>query len=209
MRMPVAAVAAILLAFLPTAALQAQPEAVDLGLSVKWASCNLGADAPEGYGDYFAWGETSAKQEFGWSNYAFCGEGPYGMTKYNAGFKLNYLAEAEDDAVAVRLGGGWRMPTFVEANELVHECDWAWTECNGVPGYKVTSSSTGNSIFLPAAGYREGTELCFTGTAGRYWTATRHPYHPKCAMNLFFSPEYYYAYFYERFRGYPVRPVKL
>ena len=192
---------------LNAALLAAQPEAVDMGLSVKWASCNLGANAPEEYGDYFAWAETAPKQEFDWGNYAFSGEGPYGMTKYNAGFKLNYLAEAEDDAAAVRLGDGWRMPTFVEMNELLNNTRWEWCEQNGVAGYKVTSEKNGNSIFLPAAGYMEGSELHYAGTAGRYWSQTRHPYHPQCAMELFFSTEYHYAYFYRRFRGYPIRPI--
>ena len=207
MRMPVAAIAAILMAFLPTAYLQAQPEAVDMGLSVKWATCNLGADAPEGYGDYYAWGETSVKEKYQTETYAFCGEGPYGLTKYNAGFKLNLLAEAEDDAVQAKLGNGWRMPTFVEMNELVQQCDWELTTMNGVAGYKVTSQKNGASIFLPAAGYMEGGELCYGGTAGRYWTAARHPYHPHCAMNLFFSEEFHYAYFSRRYRGFPIRPV--
>ena len=184
-----------------------QPEAVDLGLSVKWASCNLGADTPEGFGEYYAWAETSVKERYDKDTYAFAGEGPYGFTKYNAGFKLNYNAEAEDDVVAARLGGCWRMPTFTEMNELVQQCDWALTEQNGVAGYKVTSRTTGASIFLPAAGYMEGGELCYPGTAGRYWTATRHAYHPNCAMNLFFSEEFHYAYFSRRYRGFPIRPV--
>lgn len=188
--------------------LTAQPDAVDMGLGVQWASCNLGATSPEGYGDYFAWAETVTKDRYGWDNYSFCGDGPYGMTKYNAGFMLNYLAEAVDDAAAVRLGDGWRMPTFVEANELINNTKWEWGELNGVSGYTVTSNINGNSIFIPAAGYMEDGELLHAGTAGRYWTLTRHPYHPKCAMELFFSPEFHYAYFYRRFRGYPIRPVK-
>ena len=185
----------------------ARPEAVDMGLSVKWATCNLGATAPEEAGDYYAWAETSVKERYDKDTYIFTGEGPYGLTKYNAGFKLNYLAEAEDDVVAVKMGGGWRMPTFTEMNELVQQCDWLLTEQNGVAGYKVTSRTTGNSIFLPSAGYMEGSGLHFKGTAGRYWTSTRHPYHPQCAMNLFFSEEYHYAYFYDRYRGYAIRPV--
>ena len=185
----------------------AQPAVVDMGLSVKWASCNLGAEAPEGFGDYYAWAETSVKENYQAETYVFCGEGPYGFTKYNAGFKLNLLAEPEDDAVQAKLGAGWRMPTFVEMNELVQQCDWELTALNGVSGYKVTSRTTGASIFLPAAGYMEGGELCYPGTAGRYWTATRHAYHPNCAMNLFFSEEFHYAYFSRRYRGFTIRPV--
>ena len=186
----------------------AQPEAVDLGLSVKWASCNLGATAPEQAGDYFAWAETATKETYEQGNYAFVGEGPYGMTKYNAGFMLNYLAEAEDDAASVSLGDGWRMPTFVEMTELINNTKWEWGEVNGVAGYTLTSQINGNTIFFPAAGYMESGALQYYGTAGRYWTSTRHPYHPQCAMELFFSSEFHYAYFYKRFRGYPIRPVK-
>lgn len=208
--MPIFRVYAIaLLLALTTGVMYAQPEAVDMGLTVKWASCNLGATAPEQAGDYFAWGETAAKAEFDWSNYAFSGEGPYGMTKYNKGFLLNYQAEAEDDAAAVNLGDGWRMPTSIEMTELVNNTTWTWGELNGVAGYTVTSNINGNSIFLPAAGYYEGNQLRYAGTAGRYWGQTRHPYHPQCAMELFFSPEYHYVYFYRRFRGYPIRPVIL
>ena len=189
------------------AAAQAQPAAVDMGLSVKWASCNLGATAPHESGDYFAWGETQQKQTYDRNTYAFNGDGPYGFVKYNERFILNRQLDAEDDVVQARLGGGWRTPTFTEANELVHECDWTWTESDGVQGYRIESRKNGNSIFLPAAGYMEGDELNYHGTDGRYWTATRHPYHPQCAMNIFFSEAFYYAYFYDRFRGYPVRPV--
>ena len=186
-----------------------QPEAVDMGLSVKWASCNLGATSPEGFGDYFAWAETATKDNYDWSSYSFCGDAPYGMTKYNAGFMLNLQAEAVDDAAAQTLGDGWRMPTFVEMTELVNNTKWEWGALNGVAGYTVTSNINGNGIFLPAAGYKEGGEMHYAGTAGRYWTLTRHPYHPKCAMELFFSPEFHYAYFYRRYRGYPIRPVHL
>ena len=199
------------IAFLATAlrcvllsAANAQPVAVDMGLSVKWADRNLGADAPESYGDYFAWGETAPKENYSWNTYAW---GNGAMTKYAEGFILNRQLDAEDDAAQVRLGCGWRMPTFTEVQELVYQCDWLLVSQNGVTGYKVTSKATGESIFLPAAGYMEGTKRHFPGTAGRYWSATRHPYHPQCGMNIFFSEEFYYAYFYGRFRGYPIRPV--
>ena len=182
---------------------QAQPAAVDMGLSVKWATCNLGADAPEGFGDYYAWGETAVKDEYAADNYSWSAN----PTKYTERFILNRQLDAEDDAVRVALGEGWRTPTFAEMNELVQNCDWVWTEQSGVPGYKVSSRTTGGSIFLPAAGYMEGGELLYAGSAGRYWTATRHPYHSNCAMELFFSSDFHYAYFYRRFRGYPIRPV--
>ena len=175
-----------------------------MGLSVKWASCNLGADAPEAGGSFYAWGETVPKAEYTSDTYLLTRDD---VTKYRERFILNRQLDAEDDVVQRQLGGGWRMPTFAEANELVQNCDWLWTEQDGVAGYKIMSRVNGAGIFLPAAGYMEGGELLYAGSAGRYWTATRHPYHWQCAMNIFFSSDFHYAYFYDRFRGYPIRPV--
>ena len=203
-----AAQAEVLMLMMNSALQPAQPEAVDMGLGVKWASCNLGATAPEEYGNYYSWAEVAPKGDYLWDTYAYKGEGPWGMTKYNKGFQLNYQAEAEDDAAAATLGDGWRMPTSAEMTELVNNTDWKWGELNGVKGYTVTSQKNGNSIFLPAAGYMDGKELRYAGSAGRYWSQTRHPYHPQCGMNIFFSTEYHYVYFYERYRGYTIRPVK-
>lgn len=193
----------LLLALAPAAVSVAQPSAVDMGLSVKWATCNLGADVPQGSGDFYAWGETAVKADYSGDTY-FWSASP---TKYTERFILNRQLDADDDAARARLGGGWRMPTFTEMNELVQQCDWEWTALDGINGYRVTSRTTGGSIFLPAAGYKEGQEVLFAGSAGRYWTATRHPYHANCAMELFFSSDFHYAYFYRRLRGYPIRPV--
>ena len=193
----------LLLALAPAALSVAQPAAVDMGLSVKWASCNLGADVPQGSGDFYAWGETAVKADYSGDTYYWSAN----PAKYAERFILNRQLDAEDDAAQARLGGGWRMPTFTEMNELVQQCDWQWTTLEGVNGYRVTSRTTGGSIFLPAAGYKEGQEVLFAGSAGRYWTATRHPYHANCAMELFFSSDFHYAYFYRRLRGYPIRPV--
>lgn len=204
MRILPKAFATLLMTLTSTAVLWAQPEAVDLGLAVKWATCNLGADTPEASGEYYAWGEIAPKDDYSRESYLLFADA---VTKYRERFILNRQLDAEDDVVQQRLGGGWRMPTFAETNALVQECDWAWTEQNGVPGYKITSRKNGNSIFLPAAGYKEGGELLFAGSAGRYWTATRHPYHWQCAMDLFFSSDFHYAYFYGRYRGYPIRPI--
>lgn len=193
----------LLLSLASAAVSFAQPAAVDMGLSVKWASCNLGAKTPQGSGDFYAWGETAVKAEYTGDSYYWSAN----PTKYNERFILNRQLDAEDDAAQARLGGGWRMPTSAEMTELVQQCDWEWTTISGVNGYKVTSRATDGSIFLPAAGYKEGSDVLFAGSAGRYWTATRHPYHAGCAMELFFSEEFHYAYFYHRLRGYPIRPV--
>ena len=193
----------LLLALAPAAVSVAQPAAVDMGLSVKWASCNLGADVPQGSGDFYAWGETAVKADYSGDTY-FWSANP---VKYTERFILNRQLDAEDDAAQVRLRDGWRMPTFTEMNELVQQCDWQWTTLEGVNGYRVTSRTTGGSIILPAAGYKEGQEVLLAGSAGRYWTATQHRYHAGCAMELFFSSDFHYAYFYRRLRGYPIRPV--
>ncbi len=129
------------------------PEIVDLGLSVKWASYNLGASAPEGTGYYFAWGETTPKTEYNWETYKFCNGTMSSINKYNLTDNITEL-EADDDAATVNLGDMWRMPTSIEIDELLDQqkCEWVWTSLNGVDGYEVRSKINGNSIFLPAAG---------------------------------------------------------
>ena len=123
---------------------------VDLGLSVKWATCNLGATSPEEYGDYIAWGETEPKEEYSWSTYKWCNGTKTSITKYNATDGLTTLLP-EDDAAHVNWGGQWRMPTKEELTELRVECSWEWMTINGIKGNKVTGPN-GNSIFLPAGG---------------------------------------------------------
>lgn len=128
--------------------------AVDLGLSVKWATCNVGASKPEDYGDYYAWGETTTKSDYSWETY-----------------KYRTTLTSSDDVATVKWGSKWRMPTKEEMKELDEDCTWTWTTQNGVKGMKVTGPN-GNSIFLPAAGFRYGTELLSLGLDGVYWSAT-------------------------------------
>lgn len=123
---------------------------VDLGLSVLWATCNVGANNAEDYGDYFAWGETEAKQNFSWEIYKWCNGTKSTITKYNATDGLTTLLP-EDDAAHVNWGGQWRMPTKEELTELREQCTWKWVTINGIKGNKVTGPN-GNSIFLPAGG---------------------------------------------------------
>ena len=123
---------------------------VDLGLSVMWATCNVGATTPEEYGDYFAWGETEAKQNFSWEIYKWCNGTKSTITKYNATDGLTTLLP-EDDAAHVNWGGQWRMPTKEELTELREQCTWKWVTINGIKGNKVIGPN-GNSIFLPAGG---------------------------------------------------------
>ena len=194
----------------------AKPEAVDLGLSVKWATFNLGATKPEEYGDYFAWGETEPKEEYTWVNYKFRTSGDsysnVKFSKYNTSSSYDPIdnktvLDPEDDAAAVNLGGSWRMPTLAECKELVNNCTWTWTTQNGVNG-RLVSGPNGNSIFLPAAGYRNGTSLYDAGSFGYYWSSslfyTDNPYN---AYYVYFYSGYVYWGRSYRYLGSPVRPV--
>ena len=174
---------------------------VDLGLSVKWAICNIGADNPEDYGDYFAWGETEPyyadsysqsnnpvwkdgkSNGYSWSSYKYANGSSGALTKYCTDSSKGYngfvdnktVLDLEDDAAHVNWGGNWRMPTQEEMEELRGKCSWSWTTLNGVVGYLVTSQVAGyenSSIFFPAAGSRSGTYLSGVGTKGEYWSNT-------------------------------------
>ena len=133
---------------------------VDLGLSVKWATCNVGANKPEDYGNYYAWGETSTKTEYTKDN-----SKTYGKSMGDIKGNSNY------DAARANWGGSWRMPTDEEMQELIDKCTWTWTTQNGVKGCNVKGPS-GNSIFLPAAGHRYGSWLHNAGSGGLYWSST-------------------------------------
>ena len=187
-------------------------EYVDLGLSVKWATCNVGASSPEDYGDYFAWGETEPKSRYDWSTYKWCNGSSNNMTKYNT--SSNYgivdnktVLELEDDAAHVNWGGSWRMPTKEELDELLDNCTWTWTSQGGHNGYKVVSKSNGNSIFLPAAGYRYDTSLDVAGSYGYYWSSSLDTSGPFDAWYLSFLSGGHYMYRNGRRGGRSVRPV--
>lgn len=171
-------------------------EYVDLGLpsGTLWATCNVGATKPEQYGNYYAWGETQTKEEY---------------TDENS---LTYSKEIPDisgncqyDVARVHWGNAWRMPTRTEVHELLDNCTWEWVTQNNINGYKVTGTNK-NSIFIPAAGHREGSSLNGAGSYGGCWSST--PYYSNYA---------YYLYFYSssqgindsnRYYGLSVRPVK-
>ena len=150
-------------------------EYVDLGLSVKWATMNVGATSPEEYGDYFAWGETKPKSDYNWGTYKWC-DGDYNnMTKYCISSDFGIVdnktkLEPEDDAATVNWGGAWRMPTKEEQVELITECNWTLDTMNGVDGYTVTGPN-GNSIFLPISGYFSDTNVEDIGYNGTYWSS--------------------------------------
>ena len=186
---------------------------VDLGLSVKWATCNVGANKPEEPGDYFAWGETMPKDYYDWSNYKWCAGGYYELTKYcddhyyahsSSYVDKIYVLQLSDDAARVNWGGNWRMPLKSELDELYDSCTWTSTTQNGTKGYLVTGKN-GNSIFLPHAGYKSEGSLRYLGSYGYYWSSTVCP-------DSSSNPYYAYAYSYgkeELYRSYglPIRPV--
>ena len=172
-------------------------EYVDLGLSVKWATCNVGATTPEGYGDCFAWGETEPKYYYDWSTYKYCNGSHNTMTKYCVDSYYGTVdnkttLELTDDAARVNWGGNWRMPTIAEYDELksTSNCTWIWTTQKGVEGYKVTSKKNGNSIFLPAAGYLNSDNLYDAGSFGYYWSSSLSTSYSYCAYCVGF----YYSF---------------
>lgn len=190
----------------------ATPEYVDLGLSVKWATFNVGATKPEEYGDYFAWGETEPKAVYKWSTYKWCNGSSSSLTKYCTSSSYGIVdnkttLELSDDAARANWGGNWRMPTKAEQDELHEQCTWTWTTQNGVNGYKVTSNSN-KSIFLPAAGHRDDNSLYSAGSESNYWSSSLSPVSPYYAYYLLFNSSYVdWDNFDNRYYGFSVRPV--
>ncbi len=188
-------------------------ECVDLGLpsGTLWATCNVGATTPEDYGDYFAWGETSTKSTYDWSTYFDTNDSGNTFAKYNnEGGKT--VLDSEDDAAHVNWGGSWRMPTMAEWQELIDNCTWTWTTQNGINGYKVTSNKAGYTdkfIFLPAAGYRNDSDLYGVGSLGFYWSSSLDENYSNGAWGLYFSSGDHniYGYGIYRYGGPSVRPV--
>ena len=191
-------------------------EYVDLGLSVKWATCNVGATKPEDYGDYFAWGETQPKSTYSWSTYRWFNGADNIIIKYNNGGiyggNVDYKTTLElgDDAARANWGGSWRMPTDAELTELCEQCTWTWTTQNGVYGYKVTSKKSGytnKSIFLPAAGFRDDSSLNYAGSLGYYWSSSLDSGYPNYAWGVYFYSDFVRRLTINRFVGFSVRPV--
>ena len=188
-------------------------EYVDLGLCVKWATCNVGASKPEEYGDYFAWGETEPKEVYDWSTYKYCNDNSLiKLTKYNNNSNDGTVdnktqLELTDDVARANWGGSWRMPTDAEMTELREQCTWIWTTQNGVNGYTVTSQSNGNSIFLPAAGFRVGSSLGYAGSHGNYWSSSLSTDYPYEAWHVYFNSGNVGRYDDSRYNGYSVRPI--
>lgn len=194
---------------------------VDLGLpsGLLWAKCNLGANAPEEYGNYYAWGETTTKGVYNWSTYRYCTVDGASvlqtLTKYNTSSSYGTVdnlttLQAMDDAATQALGSGARTPTIEEWRELIDNTTVEWTTLNGVNGRKFTAAN-GNTLFLPAAGFRFGSELYDAGGYGRYWSSSLDESGPYNAWYFdFYSGDQfmYYYYYYGRYFGLSVRPVR-
>ncbi len=178
---------------------------VDLGLpsGTLWATYNIGATKPEEYGDYFAWGETEPKKVYDWSTYKW---GDDEMTKYNDGDGLMTLLP-EDDAATANWGLEWRMPTNEEQRELGEECQYQMTEVNGVYGAKFTGKN-GNSVFFPAAGYRNGSFVDRKGYEGVYWSSSLIEKGEDNARDFFFYEYVSWLYYYRSY-GFSVRAVRV
>ena len=194
-------------------------EWVDLGLpsGLLWAKCNLGASTPEGYGNYYAWGETATKEVYDWNTYRYCTVDDSGslqtLTKYNTSEAYGAvdnltLLQATDDAATQALGDGARIPTKEEWEELLNNTTIEMTTLNKVAGYKFTATN-GNSLFLPAAGSFNDSELIVAGEYGFYWSVSLYTDEPSDAWSFSFQSEgHRIGSFGYRIDGQSVRPVR-
>ena len=191
--------------------------AVDLGLSVYWATCNVGANFPEEYGDYYAWGETETKEDYSWETYKWCNGSYYTLTKYNNSSSYGTVdnktvLDLEDDVAHVKLGGNWRMPTSSEVDELTSTTynssyRWKWESHNGHNGWLVTYLVNNHSIFLPAAGYRKDADLRNADSNGYYWSSSLYTGQFLAWDLHFFSAFQGGTQYTNRSYGHSVRPV--
>ena len=209
--------------------------AVDLGLpsGTKWANMNVGAEKPEDYGLFFAWGETTGYTSdtsdgrlFDWASYKWMNTGLSFWTQVNKyqvadgqtsacwydsngnfiGDRKSTL-ELADDAARANWGGQWVMPTYDDMRELLDNTTSEWTTLNGVNGRKFTSKTNGNSIFLPAAGWRGGSSLDYQAQSGDYWSSSVNPSNSGNARYLGFYSGNAGTYSNDRVYGFSVRPV--
>ena len=184
-------------------------KAVDMGLSVKWANANIGAESTEDYGDYFAWGETEIKTDYSWQTYKWCNGSMSTINKYctNANYGTvdnKVVLEPEDDIAHIELGGNWRIPTEKEWTELLEECTWEWTTQKGVDGYTVTSKKNGAQIFLPEASFWSSFRY---STGGYYWSSSLFLGISCAAYCVSFKISEIKGMYTFRYYGYSIRPV--
>ena len=180
------------------------PHAIDLGLpsGTKWACCNVGADKPEEYGAYYAWGETEDKNYYNWNTYIYC-DGDF-ETCHDLG---SDIAGTQYDVAHVKWGDSWMMPSYEQNKELIDNCTYEWTIVNGVRGQKFISRINGDSIFLPAAGFQWYDTLDGEGRLGRYWSSTLYPAAGNAYCLSFVSYDASWNYGDSRGGGLTVRPI--
>ena len=192
-------------------------QAIDIGLSVRWADRNVGASSPSDYGDYYAWGEIETKENYEDATYKWCKGWPNSFTKYNTDSDCGVVdnkttLEVEDDVAHVKLGEDWRLPTLDELAELCvtrynSSYKWEWKSLNGHNGWQITYIENNNSIFLPAAGYRHDTSFNNVGSYGCYRSSILYTDRPGNAWFVNFSSEFMFAYYSARVSGLTIRPV--
>ena len=191
------------------------PDAVDLGLSVLWATFNVGASAPEEYGNYYAFGETAPKDEYTRANYIYPTTIEYSSWNNNATRTVVYyerILSPECDVAHVSYGGKWRMPTRAEYEELIEDCSCTWTSVNGIDGYLFTSKINGNSIFLPDAGFKKNDDVWDEYGPGYgifYWSSSTKDNPYLLENGIVESNHSYASYYYEySYFGQSVRAVR-
>ena len=192
------------------------PHAIDLGLpsGTKWCCCNVGANTPEGYGGYYAWGETSEKSVYNHVTYKYYnGQDTDGDGFIDQNFSVvnigSDIAGTGYDVAHVRMGAPWRMPSHDQQVELMNNCSRQWTQQNGVNGILVTGPN-GGQVFLPAAGNRWYGELYYAGSGGYYWSSSLYPSDGRYAYRLYFySGGWDWSYDSRRDFGFSVRPVRV
>jgi len=192
-------------------------EYVDLGLpsGTLWATCNVGANSPKEYGDYFAWGETTPKEFYSWGTYKWCNGTSNSLTKYcfdgKWGTVDRYIELVhEDDAAHVNWGNGWRMPSADQIRELIKYCNWEWTFIDNISGCKFVSTINGNSLFFPAAGWYIDTSIEKAGAYGTYASRSIYGYNPAHNYKLYIHFEGSFGWGCSnefRFLGQSIRPV--
>lgn len=191
---------------------------LDLPSGTLWATCNIGASSPEEFGNYYAWGETTTKNDYSWSTYKYCKGSYVTMEKYCVDSSYGYNGFTDgvtellpmDDAATANWGSEWQMPSLNQFQELIDSnyTTTEWITLNGKQGRKITSRSNGKSIFLPGAGYYDNTLRYGVGGYGYFWSRTLHTKYSYLAYNISFSTGNIVTNFYDRYLGRSIRPVR-
>ena len=196
---------------------------VDFGLpsGTLWSTKNIGATngdtAESWYGNYYAWGETETKDNYSWSTYKYANGSSKTITKYcnnaeygNEGFTDELTQLVPKDDVATKTKSAWRMPTNEDFEELLAGTTNSWvTNYKGISGLngRVFTGKNGNTMFIPAAGFLNGSDINNVGSYCYLWSSSLYLDFPNCAYYLYFNSDFIYMNYYLRYRGYSVRPI--